>query len=218
MPLKPAGHEDTAPTPWSLIRQIQKAPDDEAWRRLYDTYHRLIQNLGLKAGLTPEEADDAVQDTFTSVFKNLPGFRADPAAGSFKAWLLKLARWRITNQFQKRPRLPRGHASGQRRHPGDDTPTTATIERIPAPAAAETVGAIWEDDWRNNVLDLAAERLKSRVQPRHFQVFYLHVLKRQPAAQVAKRQGVSVGQVYLIKCRLLPIFKGIVRELETMSE
>ena len=171
--------------------------------------------MGVKSGLTPEEADDAVQDTFTSVFKNLPGFRADPAAGSFKSWLLKLARWRITNQFQKRPRLPRGHAPGQRPHPADDTPTTASIERIPALAADETVGAVWEEEWRSNVLEMAADRLKCRVQARHFQVFYLHVLKQQPAAQVAKRQGVSVGQVYLIKCRLVPIFKGIVRELET---
>ncbi len=126
-----------------------------------------------------------------------------------------LSRSSGTDQFQKRPRLPRGHPPSQRCHSGDNTPATATIERIPAPAAAETIGAVWEEEWRSNVLEMAANSLKRRVQATQFQVFYLHVIKQQPAAQVAKRQAFSVGRVYLIECRLLPVFKEIVKGLET---
>jgi hypothetical protein len=57
-------------------------------------------------------------------------------------------------------------------------------------------------------------QLKQVAKARHFQAFYLHVIKRQSASQVAKALGTNVGQVYLVKCRLLPVFKRIVKRLE----
>ena len=50
--------------------------------------------LFLGTGLA--EAQDVVQDTMIAVSKTIDDFRCDPAAGSFKAWLLRLTRWRIS--------------------------------------------------------------------------------------------------------------------------
>jgi hypothetical protein len=73
---------------------------------------------------------------------------------------------------------------------------------------------VWEEEWKNNVMDLASEKLKTQVSTTHFQIFYLHVIKQQPTSKVARALGVSVGQVYLVKHRLKGAFARAVRGLE----
>jgi len=81
-----------------------------------ETYH----TTAIRAGLAPDEAQDVVQETLISVTKNIGKFKADPAFGSFKSWLLNLTRWRISNRVRSRPRedLARVHRAGRyfRRH------------------------------------------------------------------------------------------------------
>lgn len=203
-------------THWSLVRRLKTGGDEQAWRDFYAEYGPLLHSLALKCGLSREEAEEAVQDTVTSVFKSLPGFRADPTAGSFKNWLFRLARWRINNQFSKRPRY-----AGAQAEPfpgGDDTGTgTDPVERIPD-ASADALEGLWEREWQENALEIALARLKKRAAPRHFQAFYLHVVKGQPPAQVARALGSTVAQIYLVKCRLLPVFKRIIRSLERQPQ
>ena len=198
-------------THWSLVRRLQAGDDEQAWRDFYAEYGPLLHSLALKCGLSREEAEEAVQDTVTSVFKSLPGFKADPAAGSFKNWLFRLARWRITNQFDKRPRYAGAVTEPLPARDGSNT-ATSLIERIPdqSPNALETV---WETEWQENALEVALGRLRKQAKARHFQAFYLHVIKHQPPAQVARALGTNVAQVYLVKCRLLPVFKRIVKSL-----
>jgi RNA polymerase sigma-70 factor (ECF subfamily) len=90
---------------------------------------------------------------------------------------------------------------------------TTTLERVadPSPNPLELV---WHTEWEKAALGIALERLKRRVKARHFQVFYLHVIKQQKPGEVAKALGVSAAQVYLVKCRLLPMFKRILKEIE----
>ena len=199
-------------THWSLVRRLKAGGDEQAWRDFYAAYGPLLHSLARKCGLSREEAEEAVQDTVTSVFKSLPGFKTDPTAGSFKNWLFRLARWRINNQFHKRPRYAGGVNAPS---PGRDGTGTATdpINRIPdqSPNALETV---WETEWQENALEVALGRLKKLAKARHSQAFYLHVVKHQPPAQVARALGTNVAQVYLVKCRLLPAFKRIVKSLE----
>jgi RNA polymerase sigma factor (sigma-70 family) len=199
-------------THWSLVRRLKAGGDEQAWREFYAAYGPLLHGLALKCGLSHEEAEEAVQDTVTSVFKSLPGFRADPAAGSFKNWLFRLARWRITNQFNKRPRYA-GALVGP--CPGRDGTKTATnpIGRV-ADESPNALEAAWEAEWQEHALEVALERLKKLAKARHFQAFYLHVIKRQSPGQVARALGTNVAQVYLVKCRLLPVFKRIVRSLD----
>ena len=198
-------------TRWSLIRRLKEGRDQQAWQEFYDAYGRLIHSVARQSGLSPHEAEEAVQETVTAVFKNLPGFQADPRVGSFKSWLLHLARWRIADQFQKR--------SWSARPPGEEgfhdlaKEAKPDLEHLVAPGTPP-LEEIWEVEWKRTVLELALEQLKTRVQPRHFQVFYLHVIKGQSTGAVAQALGVSQGHVYLVKCRLLPVFKRLVKELE----
>ena len=85
-------------TRWTLIERLKNWDDQESWRQFFDTYWKLIYGAAIKSGLTHPEAQDVVQETVMSVCKSMHNFKADPAYGSFKAWLLNLTRRRITDQ------------------------------------------------------------------------------------------------------------------------
>jgi hypothetical protein len=58
------------------------------------------------------------------------------------------------------------------------------------------------------------DRLRTRVAPKYFQAFDLHVVKKLPVQDVARAVGVSIGQVYLIKFRLMKIVRAEIKRLE----
>src|SRR5439155_24536274 len=116
----------------------------------------------MKAGLTEVEAQEVVQETVISVCRNIGNFRATPEAGSFKGWLLQLTRWRITDQLRKRRAFD---ASGSAPRDRSHTPTTA---RIPDPAGFE-LEKVWEQEWQNNLINAALERVQRQTSAKHYQ-------------------------------------------------
>src|SRR5436190_12630360 len=94
--------QEIIPTRQSLLDRLKDWHDDSSWKDFFDTYWSLIYGVARKAGLSDAEAQDVVQETIISVARQMPDFRYDPALGSFKAWLMRLARWRITDHFRKK--------------------------------------------------------------------------------------------------------------------
>ena len=84
--------EASLQTRWSLIGRLKDMDDRQSWQEFFDAYWKLIYSVALKAGLSDAEAQEVVQETVISVANKMPEFKADPAAGSFKSWLLTLTR------------------------------------------------------------------------------------------------------------------------------
>ena len=188
----------------SLVGRLVNLDDRVRWQEFFDTYWRLIYSVARKAGLTDAEAQDVVQETVITVAKNISKY--ERAAGSFKGWLLHITRWRIADQFRKRP--PRGAGGRDRTRAG-----TATIERIPDPDGVD-LDAMWQEEWQQNLLAAALERVKRKVDARHYQIFDCAVVKQWSASKVAKELGVNIAQVYLVKHRLAGLLKREVKAIE----
>jgi RNA polymerase sigma-70 factor (ECF subfamily) len=187
----------------SLIERLPNWEDRAKWQEFFDTYWRLIYGVARKSGLSDAEAQDVVQETVLSVARNISKY--DKNAGSFKSWLMQLTRWRIVDQVRKRgPAAQRAQT---------DTARTATIDRIPDPAGRK-LEALWDDEWRQSIFETAIERVKRKVNAKHFQIFDCLVLKRWPVAKTASTLGVNVAQVYLVKHRIAGLLKREVSELE----
>jgi RNA polymerase sigma-70 factor (ECF subfamily) len=202
------GPDPFLPTRRSLLTRLKNWEDQESWRDFFDTYWGLIYGVAIKQGLSDAEAQDVVQETVITVWKHMPGFHYDPAIGSFKSWLLNTTRWRIADQFRKRPR----HLDQVRDRPCEGADRTATIDRIPDPSVPD-LEAVWEHEWEQNLADAALRRVKSRVTARQYQIFDLYVLKQWPVSKVARALGVSLGQVYLARHRIGNLVKKEARNL-----
>src|SRR6266568_7185499 len=157
---------DPIPTRHSLLNRLKDWGDQTSWQDFFDTYWRLIYNVAVKAGLSDTEAQEVVQETLIAVAKKISEFKADPAHGSFSAWLMHTTRWRIADQFRKRVgKVSRLTGAGNEGETpalySDDTDRTSTVNRIPDPAGVALDG-IWNDEWEKNVRTLALEEVKKR--------------------------------------------------------
>jgi RNA polymerase sigma factor (sigma-70 family) len=206
-----AHHEDEwLPTRASLLGRLKNWEDQASWQQFFDTYGRLIYGVARKSGLTDAEAQDVVQETMSAVAKHMPSFRYDPEIGSFKAWLLQMTRWRITDLVrQRRP---------ARLATTDDTVETIQtalpmIDRIVDPASLE-LDQVWEIEWERNLLAAALARVKVRLDPAKYQIFDFYVNKEWEAERVSETFNISVAQIYLLKHRVTEMLKDEIKRLE----
>ena len=184
------------PTRESLLSRLRDWGDDQSWSEFFHTYWRMLYEVALRSGLREDEAQEVVQETVIAVAKKMPGFHYDPVIGSFKGWLLQIARRRIVDQFRKRNR-----ASGVAGEQSLEPPGSEQIESVPDPVVGD-LEAIWDEEWEKSVLAAAIERVKRQVSPEQYQLYDLYVLQRWPVAKVARELGVSLGRVYLAKHRV----------------
>jgi len=197
----------------SLLSRLKQSNAEESWREFFDAYWRLIYTTARNAGLTDSEAQEVVQETVLTVVKKIKSFRYDPGVGSFKGWLLTIVRWRIADQFRKRPRqIQPLHG----REPAE-TSGTATLEHIADPAAIN-LDAVWEEEWQQTLFAAALSRVKRQANARHYQMFDLHAVKHWPVEKVAQVLGVTSGQVRLAKHRITALMRREVARLEKEEE
>ena len=203
----PRNEDGLLQTRVTLLNRLKDWRDQSSWQEFFDIYWKLIYGVARKAGLTESEAEDVVQETLFSVAKHIPTFKYDPAIGSFKGWLLNMARWRITDQLRKRgPQI-------QHRHDSADNTRTPTVERVPD-ANSLDLNAIWEADWENTLLEAAMKNVRPKLDPQKYQLFDFYVNKDWSPEKVAQTFNVTVNQVYLAKSRITEMLKEEVRRLE----
>src|SRR6059058_5511900 len=93
--------QEFIPTRRSLLSRLKQWDDQESWQDFFNTYWRLIYSVARRAGLGDGEAQDVVQETVAAVARQMPNFKYDPQAGSFKSWLLLITRRRILDHLRK---------------------------------------------------------------------------------------------------------------------
>src|SRR5262245_40337496 len=181
----------------TLLNRLRNLEDQESWRTFFDRYWELLYNVARRSGLADPQAQDVVQETVIAVVKAMPGFRYDPARGSFKQWLLRIVRRRIVDQLRSAYRQPLQIELDPESLDEAEADTVAISD-----PAAEQIDAAWEQEWERCVLAEAVARVKRTVNPKHFQVFDFCVLKEWPVTKVAATLGLSAAQVYLAKHRI----------------
>lgn len=192
----------------SLLVRLKNWDDSEGWREFFDLYGKLIYGFAIKAGLSDAESQDVVQETLLAVAKQMPGFRYDPAKGSFRRWLFNQTRWRIADAFRKRRRADLVQA-------GSDTTSTGTaeMERVPD-ASEEKLAETWEADWRENRLARALERVKAKVSERQYQMFHLFTVQGWSMAEIIRTLKANRAQVYMAKMRVSKLVKAELAALD----
>ncbi|MEI6534933.1 MAG: sigma-70 family RNA polymerase sigma factor [Verrucomicrobiaceae bacterium] len=192
----------------SLIEKLDNWEDHKVWDEFYQTYWRLIFSVANKAGLTREEAFDVVQETIIAIARQVKKGQYDPRAGSFKAWLLQMTRWRILDVFRARKRQP--SLADQ----GDEHSENANLAMDRLTQDKDNVlEKMWDKEWRDNISNAALERVKGRVSPRQFQIFDCYVMKGWGVKKTSDVLGINAAQVYLAKHRVGALVKKEVQIL-----
>jgi RNA polymerase sigma factor (sigma-70 family) len=204
--------ESLLPTRQSLLSRLRDCQDQDGWKEFFDAYWRLIYRVARQAGLDDATAQDVVQNTFIYLSRRMPKFRYDPSRGSFKSWLQRVTRSRVS-VFRRRAEakeapLPESPLEE------DEIPVWETI---PDPAG-DKVDEIWQREWEENLVKTALRRLSCKVSAQQLMIFELAALGEVPLKQVARKLDVSLMQVYLARHRVGKLFKEEVRRLRRETE
>jgi RNA polymerase sigma-70 factor (ECF subfamily) len=196
----------------TLLVKLKDREDQKSWQEFYDTYWRMIYGLAIRSGLPDGEAQDILQETVLKVVEKIPGFNYDPKIGSFKVWLLTIARSRAIDALRRL-----GREKARLAPLADDGTEIPLVERVPDPDSID-FDAVWEQEWREGLYEAAIDLIKKRVQPRQFQLFDCYVRKEWPPEKVAQVMGVTVNQVYLARNRISNMLRQQVRRLEARHQ
>ena len=199
---------DSLLTRRTLLSRLRNLDDHESWRSFFDLYWRLLYNVARKSGLDDPGAQEIVQETVIAVARKMPEFRYDPARGTFRQWLLRITRRRIIDHLRRIYRQPVKADVAPESLDEDEEHASAIADQ--STSAIETA---WNEEWERSTFDAALARVRSEVNPRHYQVFDYCVLKAWPVSKVAATLGLNAAQVYLAKHRVAQAMKRAVRRV-----
>jgi RNA polymerase sigma factor (sigma-70 family) len=193
----------------TLLVRLKDLQDQAGWQDFFDTYWKLIHGFAMKNGLNETEAQDVVQETMLSVSKHIQNFNYDRDKGTFRAWLLGMARWRIADQFRLRPAIKNWRPPSESPDPAHAVP----LEKI-ADQTSLQADALWDREWKVALSEIAIANVKRSINPTHYQIFHLSTFKERPPAAIAEIYRIKVDQVYLTKHRVTEAIKEEIERLK----
>ncbi len=187
----------------SLLARLRNPDDGRAWAEFTEIYTPLVRGVALRKGLQDADADDLTQEVFCAVAAAIERQAFDPALGSFRGWLFRIARNLVVNFLIRRQRHPRG--SG-----GSDM--MGVLEAQPAPDSEES--ALFDAEYRRRLLHWAAEQVRSEFTDLAWKAFWQAGVEGRAAREVADVLGTTVGTVYHYKSRIMARLRQKIGEVE----
>jgi RNA polymerase sigma-70 factor (ECF subfamily) len=166
-----------------------------------------VYQVARRRGLQDSDAQDLVQDLFRAVAGAIDRFDPDPALGSFRAWLARIAGNLIINMLGAQRRHPRGTG---------DPEMQRLIEEQPEADGHES--AEFEAEYRSRVLRWAADRVQGSFSKPAWQAFWQTGVEGQSPKAVARELGMSLGTVYQYKSRVVARIRREIERVEGSHE
>jgi RNA polymerase sigma-70 factor (ECF subfamily) len=190
----------------SLVVRLQDLSDERAWSEFVELYRPLVAAVARRNDLQAADAADLEQEVFRAVAQAIDRYDPDPALGSFRGWLFRIARNLLLNGLAARRRHPQG------------TGDTNVVELLAAHADS-AVGpddtAVFEMEYRRRLFQWASERVRPQVQESTWLAFWRTAVEGRKAAEVAAELGLSVGGVYVHRNRVMSRIRGLIERIES---
>jgi RNA polymerase sigma-70 factor (ECF subfamily) len=178
-------------TSLSLL-ELARSKDAEGWRRLVQLYSPLVFFWCQRAGLSREDAADALQDVWQAVAGHLGGFQRQ-RGGAFRGWLWTITRNKLHDHFRGQRGEPQGVGGSAAQQLLHEIP-----EQEPESYVADSAA-----DGSGNVLRRALELIRADFEAHTWQAFWLATVEGLSAREIAERLGMSLDAVYQAKARVL---------------
>jgi RNA polymerase sigma factor (sigma-70 family) len=174
----------------SLIVKLRDPADSGAWSEFIALYEPLVYRLARRKGLQDADAKDLCQEVFRAVTGAVD--RWDPARGSFRGWISRIARNLMINFLTRGSHHIRGSGA---------TSVQELLEAQPAQDPAAT--AIFEHEYKKQLFQSAAAEVKGEFAPATWQAFWQTAVENRAPSQVTAELGLSLGSVYVARSRVL---------------
>jgi RNA polymerase sigma-70 factor (ECF subfamily) len=189
------------PTRASLLVRLRDPRDAAAWREFIDLYAPLVYHYARRQGLQDADAADLAQNVFTAVAGAVGRLEYDPHRGTFRSWLFRVIRSKLSNWRAAR---------GNRMRGSGDSAIQEFLEQCPVPDPAE---AEWEADWRRRQFTWACAQVRREVTDATWQAFWRTAFEDQPGKRVAEELGLTLTAVYHARSRVLARLRELIQSV-----
>lgn len=188
----------------SLILRLAAAEDVEAWREFAAVYAPAVFALARRRGLQPADAEDFLQELLLAVARAAGRWQPDNSRARFRTWLYRVARNLLADHFARRAAAAPVQT---------DAPTSAgqLVGRV---ESDPSVDAEFELEYRRALFHRAAALVRQRVSEVTWEAFAATAIDAVPAGAVSSRLGISTGNVYVARSRVMKLLRQEVERLE----
>ena len=183
-----------------LERLGREETDQQAWAEFVRRYGRQIYRWCRRWKLQEADAEDLTQNVLVRLHARLRTFRYGPAQ-SFRAYLKALTHYAWCDLVQ-----------GNRR-PGAGSGDSAVLDRLQTVEARDDLVRRLDEEFDQELLAEAAERVRRRVEPHTWEAFRLTALEGLSGAAAAEQLGMKVVTVFKAKSKVQKMLQEEVARL-----
>ena len=191
----------------SLLLKIRDPRNKEAWREFIDLYQPMIAAVARKFGLQAADAEELSQTVLVTVLQKQEQYKPNGQAGSFRRWLATVARHAAISQLRAQCRQPTlGGSTIMHR-----------LQNI-SDHSEDLLREEYHQEERRQLLTWAASEVRSRSDESTWQAFWLTSIQQQSVEHTAHQLGLTVGQVYVARSRILKRLREAVQQYTGVEE
>ncbi len=186
----------------SLLIRLRRNSND-AWSEFLEVYEQAIYDFARGRGLQDADAWDVTQEVLAAVESKIDSWKSDPAKGSFRGWIFRVARNIAIDKI---------HAQSRRAAASGDSRVVQMLNELPADVEQEST--LFWTNYRRKLLHWAADQIKPDFQESSWQSFWMTTVDGRKPEDVAEELNVSLGSVYAAKFRIVTRIRKIVSRLD----
>lgn len=165
-----------------------------AWHDFAMIYEPAILGFVKHLGMQHSDCIDIVQDVLCQVQKYSQTSKLPTQ--DFRPWLAKVTRTKVIDLIRKNKRYAKLLQSYANNLSAD---------------ADEALHLQWELEVQQTLFSIAAKQVQLEVNEKQWLAFWLTAIELQPAHAVSTKLEMSIGSIYVAKCRIMDRIREIVK-------
>lgn len=176
----------------SLLQKAKDNPQSDAWFELIDIYEPLIAGWIVRAGVEQTEVSDITQEVFQTMSREMVRFEHNGRTGAFRNWLKTTTINRCRRYWDAKKRVVSSSGSES---------SLDVLNELADPSSE--LSTLWDQEHDHYVMKRILKLVESEFTAQKFEVFVRNAIKGEPSESLAKEFGITLGQVYKIKFRVI---------------
>ena len=187
----------------SLILRLRNKEDVAAWNDFVAIYAHVIFRVACRHGFQTADSENLVQEVLLSISLALPQWLQRDDRGSFRAWLLKIARNEAVDMLTRRATRPIGQ-DGE------------AAERLLAdlPDLRSNLSSQFNFEYQQAVFQWAAAKIRDSVSKAAWQSFWLTHVESHSVEVAARQLKMRAGSVYVARGRIMKRIRELIQKFE----
>jgi len=186
----------------SLILRLQDAGDLAAWDEFAAIYGPVVFSVATSRGFQVADAENLVQEVFMAVASSVSDWLQRDDRGSFRAWLLRIARNAAVDMITQRATRTLGR---------DGSEAQVHLANLPAPSE---LSSALDLEYERKAFQRAAERVRASVAERTWDAFWLTSVEEISVEEAAAKLNTRPGNIYFARSRVMARIKELVQQYQ----